>query len=69
MPTHTHTQGVYALIVYFFISWHTLTSKHKKFVLGDEVEPLPLPEEPDYLASMDDLSTSRHRMDPQVTIT
>ena len=66
--THTHIQGVYALIVYFFVSWHTLTRKHKKFVLGDEVEPLSVPEEPDYLASMNNLSTSRHKMDPQVIV-
>lgn len=61
------SQGVYALVVYCFVSWHTLTQKHKQFVLGDEVEPLSIPEEPDYLAAMSNLSTSRHKMDPQVT--
>ena len=28
------------LVVYFFISWHTLTSKHNKCDMSDDVEVL-----------------------------
>lgn len=52
-------QAVYALIVYFFISWHTLTRKHK-YGLEDEVEPLSIPGEPDYLGSVSTLASGQH---------
>lgn len=41
------TQGLYALVVYFFVSWHTLTRKHNKYNVGDEVEALGVPGEKD----------------------
>ncbi|CAI8024178.1 Adhesion G-protein coupled receptor V1 [Geodia barretti] len=33
-------QGLYTLVVYVFLSWHTLTRKHKKYGIDDEVEPI-----------------------------
>lgn len=52
-------QAVYAVIVYFFISWHTLTRKHK-YGLEDEVEPLSIPGEPDYFGSVSTLASGNH---------
>ena len=44
--------------MYFFISWHTLTRKHK-YGLDDEVEPLSIPGEPDYLGSVSTLASGQ----------
>ena len=40
-------QGLYAVAVYFFVSWHTLTRKHDKYRVGDDVEALEVPGEDD----------------------
>ena len=42
-------QGIYAIVVYFGMSWHTLTWKHKHYPIKEEVEPLSIPEEPEFL--------------------
>ena len=60
-------QAIYALVVYFFVSWHTMTRKHKKFGIGDEVEPLTVAGEPDYLGSMSSLASSRQKLVPDVS--
>lgn len=52
-------QALYAVIVYFFVSWHTLTRKHK-YSLEDEVEPISIPDEPDYFNSMSTLASGQH---------
>lgn len=44
------SQGIYALIVYVFVSWHTLTWKHKHYPIKEDVEPLTIPEEPEFIA-------------------
>ena len=59
-------QGLYTLIVYVFLSWHTLTRKHKKYGIDDEVEPLTVPGEPDYLGSMSTLASSTRRLNIRV---
>lgn len=51
-------QGLYALVVYVFLSLHTLTKKHKKYGLEDEVEPLKLYEGSDYFGSITTLAES-----------
>ena len=48
------------------MSWHTLTRKHKKYGIGEEVEPLALPGEPDYLGSLSTLASSRQQLVPEV---
>ena len=65
-PPISSPQGVYALVVYFCISWHTLSRKHKKYGIGDDVEPLTVPGEPDYLGSMSTLASSRQHLVPEV---
>uniref|UniRef100_A0A1X7VF86 Staphylococcus aureus surface protein A n=3 Tax=Amphimedon queenslandica TaxID=400682 RepID=A0A1X7VF86_AMPQE len=42
-------EGIYALIVYLFVSWHTLTWKHKHYPIKEDVEPLTIPEEPEFM--------------------
>ena len=61
-----HLQGVFLLITYFFVSCHTLTRKHKKYGINDEVEPLTIPGEPDYLGSLSTLASSRQQLIPEV---
>lgn len=40
-------------MIYFFISWHTLTRKHDKYTVGDDVEALEAPDEGnDYFGSL-----------------
>ena len=51
-------QAVYAVVVYVFVSLHTLTRKHK-FGLDDEVEPLSIPGEPDYFGSVSTLASGQ----------
>ena len=62
-------QGLYTLIVYVFLSWHTLTRKHKKYGIDDEVEPLTVPGEPDYLGSMHSLASSTRQLNIMVSRT
>ena len=40
--------------MYFFVSWHTLTRKHNKYNVGDEVEALDVPgeDENEYFGSL-----------------
>lgn len=52
-------QAIYAIVVYFFISWHTLTRKHK-YGLEDEVEPLDIPDEPEYFGSVPSPASGQH---------
>lgn len=54
-------QAVYAVIVYVFISLHTLTRKHK-FGLEDEVEPLSIPGEPEFFGSVSTLASGQHNL-------
>ena len=61
-------QGLYTLIVYVFLSWHTLTRKHKKYGIDDEVEPLTVPGEPDYLGSMSSLTSSTRQLNIRVCL-
>ena len=35
-------------MVYVFVSCHTLTWKHKHLPIKEDVEPLPLPEDPEF---------------------
>lgn len=32
------------------MSWHTLTWKHKHYPIKEEVEPISIPEEPDFFS-------------------
>ena len=43
-------QGIYAIVVYVGMSWHTLTWKHKHYPIKEDVEPISIPEEPDFLS-------------------
>ena len=63
-----HLQGVFLLVTYFFVSCHTLTRKHKKYGINDEVEPLTIPGEPDYLGSLSTLASSRQQLIPEVCV-
>ncbi len=38
--------------MYFFVSWHTLTRKHDKYHVGDDVEALEVPGEDEYFGSL-----------------
>ena len=42
------------LVVYFFMSWHTMTRKHDKYNIADEVEALDVPgdDENQYFGSL-----------------
>ena len=48
------------------MSWHTLARKHKKYGIEDEVEPLTVPGEPDYMGSFSTLASSRQQLNLKV---
>ncbi len=54
------------MVVYFFVSWHTLTRKHDKYHVGDEVEALEVPGEDDNQffgsLSLSSLGSSREQL-------
>lgn len=54
---HSSLQAIYAVIVYFLVSWHTLACKHK-YKLEDEIEAPSIPDELDY--SVSTLATGKH---------
>lgn len=58
--------------MYFFVSWHTLTRKHNKYNVGDEVEPLEVPGDDDeYFGSLSlstqSLGSSREKLIEKVS--
>lgn len=62
-------QGLYALVVYFFVSLHTLTWKHKHYPMKEDLEPATLPEEPEFVAdSYPSMNDSQQSLNPQVRI-
>lgn len=60
------------MAVYFFVSWHTLTRKHDKYHVGDEVEALEIPgddEDPFYGSlSLSTLGSSKEKLVEKVRI-
>jgi G-protein coupled receptor 98 len=59
--------GLYALIVYFFLSFHTLTWKHKHYPIKEEVEPLSIPEEPEFFNDSIDMYSSQQSLIPRTS--
>ena len=61
-------QGLYILVVYLFVSLHTLTWKHKHYPMKEELEPAILPEEPEFVDnSYPSMYGSQQHLNPQVS--
>ena len=61
-------QGIYAAVVYVFMSCHTLTWKHKHYPIKEDVEPLSIPEEPEFFGeSYPSIYGSQESLIPRVS--
>ena len=62
-------QGIYVAVVYFFVACHTLTWKHRHYPIKEEVEPISIPEPPNFfdVDMLPGLYDSQKSLLPQVS--